>query len=161
MPERGHRIYATQRLRVSKVIEVPLQYVYDWSTDYRSDDWRLSTKRPRPRFQVVRISPRRLLRIRTTPTGARDPAVAVDVIRLEPPDSWHTDQIDEDDRETVDYQLTRLGPARTRIDLRVTERWISPTFLRREETRQRVRTAWDRYASQIEDRYRRGRPAKG
>ena len=161
MTERGHRIYSTQRFRLSKLIETPRQFVYDWCTDYRSDDWRLSPRRPHPRFRVVRLSPRRLLRIRLTPTSDQDPEVAVDVIRLAPPDAWHTDQIDEQDRETVDYKLTALGAARTRLDLIVTERWVTPKHLGRAETLQRLSGAWDRYVAQIETRYRSGQSSKG
>jgi hypothetical protein len=161
MADRGHLIYSTQRLRLAREIAAPLSYVYAWCTDYRSDDWRLSTRRPRPRFRVIRLSPRRLLRIRSTPGAAPDPAVAVDLIRLNPPDAWHTDQIDEDDRETVDYRLTSLGPERTRLDLLVTERWLIRDHPSRAETRRRVEGAWERYAPQIEDRFRRGRPARG
>ena len=87
--------------------------------------------------------------------------MAVDLIRLTPPDAWHTDQIDEQDREAVDYKLTALGPARTRIDLLVTERWLIPQHLSREETLRRVTGAWDRYATQIEARFRAGKPARG
>jgi hypothetical protein len=161
MPERGHRVYSTQRIRLSKNIEAPLKYVYDWCTDYRSDDWTLSPRRPHPQFRVVKLSPRRLLRIRLTPTSGPDPEVAVDVVRLSPPDAWHTDQIDEEDREAVDYRLTALGPRRTRLDLLVTERWLVPKHLSRGETRQRLNGAWNRYVPQIEARYRRGRPAQG
>jgi len=109
----------------------------------------------------VKLSPRRLLRIRVTPTPAADPFVAVDLVRLQPPDSWHTDQIDEDDLEAVDYQLTSLGPARTRLDLRVTERGLIADHLSREETLRRLTAARDRYALRLEARLRRGRPAKG
>jgi len=161
MPERGHRIFAIQTLRVSKIIDAPLRYVYGWCTDYRSDDWILSQRRPHPRFRVVKLSPRRLLRIRLTPTPSKDPDVAVDLIRLSPPDAWHTDQIDEEDRESVDYQLTALGKTRTRIDLLVTERWVVPGHLSRPETLRRVQGAWDRYAAQVETRFRSGKPAKG
>jgi len=138
MPQRGHRVYATQRLRLSKSIEAPLKYVYDWCTDYRSDDWTLSQARPHPRFRVVKLSPRRLLRIRLTPTSVGDPEVAVDLVRLAPPDAWHTNQIDERDLEAVDYKLTALGTAKTRIDLLVTERWLTPEHLSRNDTLQRV-----------------------
>ena len=161
MAERGHRVYATQRVRVSREIGAPLRFVYDWCTDYRSDDWRLSPRRPAPKFRILRLSPRRLLRVRVTPTDEPDPAVAVDVIRLNPPNAWHTDQIDEDDRESVDYRLTALGRARTRIDLLVTERWLTPRYPTRPELIRRVQGAWERYAPQIEARYRSGRPAKG
>jgi hypothetical protein len=112
-------------------------------------------------FRALRLSRRRVLRIRLTPTGGGDPSIAVDLIRLSPPRAWHTDQIDEEDRETVDYRLTSLGPTKTRIDLLVTERWLVPKHLSRAETLQRVSGAWERYAGLIEDRFRRGLPAKG
>jgi hypothetical protein len=161
MLERGHRIYSTHRIRLSKNIEAPLKYVYEWCTDYRSDDWMLSPRRPHPRFRTMKLSPRRLLRIRLTPTSEHDPEVAVDVIRLAPPDAWHTDQIDEQDRETVDYKLVALGATKTRLDLLVTERWVTPNHLSRAGTVRRLSGAWDRYIAQIETRYRSGRRAKG
>jgi len=109
----------------------------------------------------VKLWPRRLLRIRVTPTPAADPFVAVDLVRLRPSDSWHTGQIDEEDLEAVDYQLTSLGPAKTRLDLRVTERWVIADHLSREEALRMISAAWDRYALRIEARFRRGRPAQG
>jgi len=160
-PDRGHRIYATQTVRISKVIGAPVDYVYAWCTDYRPDDSELSVSRPKPRFQVVRLAPRRLLRIRVTDAGRRDPRVAVDLLRLQPPRSWHTDQIDEEDRESVDYRLTSLSPTRTRLDLLITERWMIPSPPSRADVRRRARGAWDRYALALEERYRAGRPARG
>ncbi len=146
---------------MSTVIEAPLPYVYAWCTDYRPSDREFSRAATRPRFRVVRLSPRRLLRIRTTPTGSGDPLVAVDLVRLSPPAAWHTDQIDETDRESVDYRLRRLGPRRTRLDLLVTERWLTPDFPSREELRERLSTVWNRYREAIESDYRAGRPAVG
>ncbi len=161
MPGPGHRIYATHTVRVSKTIEAPLSYVYGWCTDYRTDDWKVSRPGTHPRFRVIRPSARRVIRLRFTPGRSNDPLIAVDLIRLEPPDRWHTDQIDEEDRESVDYQLTALGPERSRLDLLVTERWIVPKHLSRVELRQRVSASWDRYVGLMEVRYRRGLPAKG
>jgi len=162
MAERGHRVYATQTVRISKTIEAPLRYVYDWCTDYRSDDASLHPRRPGLRFRVVRLSPRRLVRIRLAPRPTSpDPLVAVDLVRLQPPNAWHTDQIDEEDRESVDYRLTSLGPSRTRIELLITERWVVPDHQSAAGVRERANAAWDRYKAFIEDRYRGGRPAKG
>ncbi len=161
VPGRGHRVYATQTVRVATVIAAPMRYVYDWCTDYRSDDWRLSPRRPRREFRVIRLSPHRCLRIRLTPTGREDPDVAVDVLRFDPPRAWHTDQIDEDDRETVDYRLTAVGPRRTRLDLLVTERYVTPRHPTKNETRERLVAVWQRYAGEIESRFREGRPALG
>jgi hypothetical protein len=85
MSEPGHRIYGTTTVRVSLVIHAPLRYVYEWCTDYRSDDGRFSRRRPHPSFRVIKISPRRVLRIRVARGTGRDSAVAVDLVRLNPP----------------------------------------------------------------------------
>ncbi len=161
MAERGHRFFGTTRVRVTKTVNAPLRYVYDWSTDYRPDDGGLSARRPRPRFRVLRLSKNRVLRIRTTPNGTPDPDVAVDVVRLDPPSRWHTDQIDETDRESVDYRLSALGPKRTRLTLLVTERWLTPDHPTSAELAERLSRGWDRYIGALESRYRAGRPAKG
>jgi hypothetical protein len=109
----------------------------------------------------VKLSAHRLVRIRLTEHKGSDPDVAVDLIRLEPPYRWHTDQIDEEELETVDYRVTAIGPEKTRLEVRVTDRWMTPRFLTRPETAQRVSGAWDRYVDRIEARYRARLPAKG
>jgi hypothetical protein len=161
MAERGHRVYATHTVRVSTEIRAPLKYVYEWCTDYRTDDWRISTRRPHSRFRVVKVSPHQVLRIRLSSNATPDPDVCVDVVRLSPPHSWHTNQIDARDLEAVDYHLTRLGRDRTRIDLLVTERWMFAEHPTRAQVAQQVRTVWARFAALIEADYRRGRPARG
>jgi hypothetical protein len=161
MPERGHRIYGTTSVRVSLVIHAPWRYVYDWCTDYRSDDGRLSRARPRPSFRVIRISPRRVVRIRVYRGPGRDPAVTVEKIRLNPPRSWHQDQIDETDHQSMDYRVSAVGRARTRLQLLSTERWITPTFPTREALRAQIARTWARFAAALEADYRAGRPARG
>lgn len=161
MPRDSRRVYATQRIRVSKVVRAPASYVFEWCTDYRSDDWKVARLGTRPRFRVLKVSPHRVVRIRLTDRGGADPDVAVDLVRLEPPDRWHTDQIDEEELETVDYKVTSIGPERTRLAVHVTDRWTTRRFLSRAETTRRVSGAWDRYVERIESRYQSGLPAKG
>jgi hypothetical protein len=161
MPERGHRIYGTTTVRVSLVIQAPWRYVYDWCTDYRSDDGRFSKARPRPSFRVIRISPRRVVRIRVYRGSGRDPAVTVEKIRLNPPRSWHQDQIDETDHQSVDYRVRAVGRARTRLQLLSTERWVTPDFPTREALRAQIARTWARFAAALEADYRAGRPAQG
>lgn len=161
MPELGHRIYGTTSVRLSIMIHAPSRYVYEWCTDYRSDDGRLSRRRPRPTFRVIRVSPRRIVRVRIARGSGRDPAMAVDVVRLKPPRSWHLDQIDETDRQSLDYRVTSVGRARTRLDLLVTERWVTPDFPTREALRAQVARTWTRFAAALEADYRAGRPARG
>jgi len=161
MPANSRRVFSTQRILVAKSVRAPAAYVYAWCTDYRDDDWKVARPGSHPRFRVVRLSPSRVLRIRLTDRGGADPDVAVDLIRLEPPDRWHTDQIDEEELETVDYRVIALGRERSRLEVRVTDRWMTRHHLTRAETATRVNGAWDRYVDRIERRYRSGRPAAG
>jgi len=162
MPQRGHRVFGTTTVQLSKVVHAPRKYVYDWCTDYRADDWRLQRRdRGKLKFRVLRISPHRVVRVRLAPNGSHDPDIAVDVVRLDPPADWHTDQIDERDRMALDYHLVRLGPTKTRLDLYVTERWVTRDYPTPRELRQRVAATWDRLLAQLEERYRSGAPARG
>jgi hypothetical protein len=162
MPQRGHRVFATTTIRVSKVVHAPLRYVYEWCTDYRPDDRRLGRSRTtKLTYRVFRVSPRRVVRIRLNSRGPSDPDIAVDVVRLNPPADWHTDQIDETDRMALDYHLVKLGPRTTRLELLVTERWVTRDFPTRKELRDQVSATWDRLTSALEERYRSGAPARG
>jgi hypothetical protein len=161
MPERGHRIYGTTTVRVSLLIHAPSRYVYEWCTDYRSDDGRIWRHRPRPTYRVIRVSPRRVVRVRIHRGSGRDPAIAVDVVRLNPPHSWHLDQIDETDRQSLDYRIRAVGRARTRLELLSTERWVTPEFPTREALRAQIAKTWAEIAAALEADYRAGRPARG
>lgn len=159
MPASGRRIYATHVGRVSKVIAVPLRYAYDWLTDFRADDGKFS--RSKPRFRVLSLSEDRIVRVRSSPRKVKPLSVAVELVRLSPPDSWHVDQIDEADLNSVDYRLTRLGPKKTRITLILFERWMVPNFPSKAEWVHSTGLYWDSLVAALEEQYRRGTPAKG
>lgn len=159
MPERGLRVFATQRIRFSKVVQAPLAYAYDWFTDYRDDDGKFSESRPR--FKVTQLSRDRVLRVRFSGRRKRSPRIAVELVRLKPPAAWHVDQIDETDLAAVDYRLRPLGPKRTRVDLDIVERWMTPKFPPRAEYARSTSAYWDRLVAALETRYRQGRPARG
>jgi hypothetical protein len=161
MPEKGHRIYGTATVRVSLVIHAPSRYVYDWCTDYRSDDARFSSRRPRPTYRVIRASPRRVLRIRVARGSGRDPRVTVDLVRLNPPHSWHLDQIDETDLQSLDYRVSSVGRGRTRLHLLSTERWLTPEFPTPQALRAQIAKTWGHLAAALEEDYRAGKPARG
>ncbi len=86
-------------------------------------------------------------------------AIAVDLVRLEPPNRWHVDQIDETDLATVDYRVTRLGPRRTRVDLEIVERWMTPNHPSHSAYQQSTAAYWDRLVAALEDSYLGGRSA--
>jgi hypothetical protein len=162
MPQQGHRVFATMTVRLSKTVNAPLRYVYDWCTDYRSDDWRLGRKGSnRPKIRVLRVSPHQVIRIRVRRKRSDDSEVTIDLVQLSPPSGWHTDQIDVTDRMAMDYHLVKLGPKRSRLDLLCTERYVTPDFPTPGELRQQVSATWDRLVAAVEERYRSGAPARG
>jgi len=155
----SRKIWGEYSFRVSKVVNAPKKYVYEWCTDYRDDDGKFSTSKPR--FRVIRPHPKRVVRVRTHPSEGSGEHVAVDLIRLSPPNAWHLDEIDDTDLESVDYRLTSLGPRRTRVTLVVTERRLVSDFPDKVETEAGSNRFWDGIVAALEESYRSGRPAKG
>ncbi len=159
MPDQGRRVYATQTGRLSKVVDAPLRYVYDWCTDFRPDDAKLSGSRSTHR--VLRVSPQRLVRVKVARRGAKDPVINVEVVRLRPPNAWHKDTIGEEDLDSMDYRLTALSPTKTRVSLVMVERWMVPEFRAKADWLRSANEYWDELVRAIEERYRSGQPAKG
>ncbi len=159
MPESGRRIYATHVARLSKVIDAPLRYVYDWCTDFRPDDAKLA--RSEQKHRVVKTGPERLVRIKVARRGGRNPVMNVEVVRLSPPNAWHKDTIGEEDLDSMDYTLSPLGPERTRFSLVMVERWMVPKYPKKADWVRSSSKYWDELVQAIEERYRSGRPAKG
>lgn len=159
MPEDSRKVYATQSVRISKPIEAPVRYAFDWLTDFRGSDGRFS--RARPRFRMLRVAPDRIVRIRSSRTPSEHPAIAVELIRLRPPNAWHVDQIDEDDLETVEYRLTRRGPRSSKLTLEIVERWMTRKHPTRAEWTAGAARFWDVIVAELEKSYRAGRPARG
>ena len=87
--------------------------------------------------------------------------VAVERVRLSPPNAWHKDTIDVIDLDSIDYKLTALGPKRTRVSVVIVERWMVPKFPRKADWLRSSSKYWDGLAQAIEERYRSGQPAKG
>lgn len=143
--------------RFTKTIEAPLRRVYDWCTDFRlegSDGGGSTTNR-----RILESTRTRSVFVDLFEGARGKPGVAVNVVSLSPPNAWHLDLYGDPRNETVDYNLTSLGKARTRLDMRfrvglseIERVWFSKL--------------WDRWASELEEEYmshtrgRRARAAK-
>ncbi|MGA8603899.1 MAG: hypothetical protein WB788_02385 [Thermoplasmata archaeon] len=159
MPESGRRVFATHHARVTKTIKAPIKYVYEWCTDYRSDDGKFS--RSKTRVQVIHLGSDRVVRIRARVTPIESPAVSVELVRLMPPDAWHKETIDETDLDAMDYRLARLGAGRTRLTLSITERWMTRKHPTRNQWVRNANKYWDILVAALEEDYRKGMRAKG
>lgn len=101
---RGH-VGETDVVRFSRIIDAPLGFVYDWCTDYREDDNRIT--RSKSRRRILEKTRQRVI-YTTREKGAKS-AGAASIVTLHPPDTWHVDSIG-DNRDIVgDYRLTKLA----------------------------------------------------
>lgn len=159
MPMNSQRVYATQRIRLVKSIRVPAKYAYQWLTDFREDDGRFSSRKPG--FSVLKVGKGNVVRVRRSPGSGGEISLAVELVRLMPPNRWHVDQIDEHDLETVDYAVRRNGPRNCRLELRIVERWMVPKHPTAAQVRVGTGRFWDQIAAALEGDYRAGRAATG
>lgn len=92
---------------LSKVIEAPLPFVYEWCTDFREDDAELTGSKNKEK--ILEKTKSRV--IMASPSD-------VSVITLMPPDAWHLDTAGSPkEQEVGDYKLTKMGPNKTRLDM--------------------------------------------
>jgi hypothetical protein len=159
MPESSRRVFATHHAKVTKTIKAPIKYVYEWCTDFGSDDGKFSSSKPR--HKVIHVGSDRVVRIIERVTPSESPIVVVELVRLIPPDAWHKDQIGVTDLDSVDYKLARLGPGRTRVTLSLTERWMTRKHPTQSQWVRDANEYWDDLVAALEDDYQKGMPAKG
>ncbi|MCI4362995.1 MAG: hypothetical protein L3K13_01635 [Thermoplasmata archaeon] len=130
-----------------------MPFVYRWCTDFRTDDHRLTDSIYHYRAEVVRLGPRRLLRIITLPGEEFASGTEVELIRLGPPDRWRLDLVSAALDETGSYRLRRLGPRRTRIEMRFEKQWRLRRVPGERQYGTLFRRVWDLYAVTIERAY--------
>ncbi|MDG6925101.1 MAG: hypothetical protein JRN09_00965 [Nitrososphaerota archaeon] len=139
--------------RVSKVINAPLRYTYQWCTDFREDDSKLTGSSSQRR--IVEKTRKRVIYV-TIYDGADDKQkVAVSYVTLKPPDAWSLEQFGEEDYEKGEYRLKSLGKDRTRLDMVFKETWKDiakiPTIKEQTDGTSRF---WDQLIAALEKDYK-------
>ena len=136
--------------RVTKTINAPLKFVYDWCTDYREDDNQLTGSKVQ--FKILQKTNRRVIYLRTSRRN-RIAMISVKIVTLRPPKSWHLDQVGEDEDVTGIYELTRSGSGRTRLDMTFTEKYKISDAPTKEEDKKSTDEMWDKYVAALEKDY--------
>lgn len=126
--------------RVSKTINAPLRFVYDWCTDYREDDTKIIGSKSK-RTILEKTKQRVIYTVRGG--GGTQVWNAANIVTLHPPKSWHLHSIGDEDDEVGDYKLTSLGSKKTRLDMIFKEIWKT------------VNEIWDKYKAALEKDYRK------
>jgi hypothetical protein len=145
----GSRVGATYVVRVSRTIDAPLGFAYDWCTDFREDDSKITHSK-----SLRRIWEKTKQRVIYTSKvkGARSRGGA-SIVTLHPPDSWHVDSIGDLSNSTGDYHLRKLSSGRTKLDIVFRIRQKSPAAQSKSKFIRHINQIWDKYAAALEKDY--------
>jgi hypothetical protein len=142
----------TGTYRLSRIIKAPLRFVYNWCTDYREDDYKITGSKSRRTF--LEKSKRLVIYAIRYPSG-RTFMQAVNIVTLHPPDGWHLDSYGEEDNEFGDYQLTKLAPNKTRLNMTFREYWKITKIPSKPQYLKDINRIWDKYIAALERDYSR------
>jgi hypothetical protein len=136
----------------------PMDFVFRWCTDYTPEDSKLEKEAYQRR--ILRRSPREVVYedLDDTPDGW---FWAHHVVRLHPPDRWHSDSVGSHRLYSLDYRLTPLSGNRTRLTLRARRRRYgvggkNPSV---RTWKRHTETLWKNFARELERDYRKARRA--
>jgi hypothetical protein len=150
LPER----WPGPRYRFSLEFEAPLEFVYRWCTDYGPEDGRLEGEEYQGR--VVRRARREVVYedLSETKAGWRR---ARHVVRLSPPDRWHSDSVGSHRAVSLDYELSSLPGNRTRMIMKARRRpyGIGGKNPTRVAWEREARKGWEHLARALERDYRK------
>jgi hypothetical protein len=142
-----------QTLRFKKLIRAPLSFVFQWCTDYRDDDDRITDSIYHYRARIVLREPNRVVRIIRVPGKDTNRCTDVEIIHLHPPNHWNLTKLSWTDDEVGDYRLTARSSQFTLLEMRFKRTWKAghlPSLARYKVLFDRV---WDRYVEVMEAEY--------
>jgi len=113
----------TGTYRLSQTFNAPKEFVFDWCTDFREDDYKMTGSTARRRF--LERTKDRIIWVVNYRQGKRS-MEGVRAVWLKPKDSWHFDTCG-DGREIGDYQLKELKGGKTRLDMVFTVTYEDPS----------------------------------
>ena len=142
--------------KAKQTFRAPLEYVFDWCTDFREDDNKMTgskTKRT-----ILQKTPRRIVWLVEYKEGGKN-REGLRIVWPHPPDSWVLDtcgdRMELGERERGEYKLTRKGKNKTRLDMKF---WLSfdskEHFQDKKEWEKESSEHWDTYAKYLEKDYK-------
>jgi hypothetical protein len=138
-------------IRVSKTINAPLSYVFSWCTDFSEDDPKITGSKSQRK--ILEKTKKRVIYAQLYNDEKGQQKVAVDIVSLKSPRYWHLDYFGEEDDETGEYKLTRLGKNKTRLDMLFKEKWKISNPPTKAWQVQHTNEIWDKYIAALEHDY--------
>jgi len=144
---RSSGITKTNMISVSKVINAPISFVYDWCTDYTPDDSKLTHSKTRR--IILNKAPRQAIYLETFRRNGKS-MCAVNIVSLKPPMRWHLDYVGQEADEIGEYHLTRKGPTKTKLDMRFKVKYKIRDAPTKAEDTEQTSIVWDKYVRALE-----------
>jgi len=149
--ERIKRTMRPFQFSISRSINVPISYTFDWCTDFREDDHRLGGQKRR--IAILERTEQRFIMSIKTRHGSKVISAAR-IVSLAPPNAWHLDWIGDENDETADYRLTRLSARKTRLNATFKVKPKTSSAPKKEQMIKSVNLSWDQYISALENDYK-------
>ena len=144
--------------RASKVFNAPIKYVYQWATDFREDD-NLIWGGEHSRIILFKAKTKVVYAYYQDGWDGK-PKLAVGIVVLSLSTySWHLDYYSEEDLETGEYKLVRLGKEKTRLNMRFDNKRKLGKGPSREDLQEGTNSLWEKYAEALEKDYSSGKKA--
>ena len=144
--------------RVSRTINAPIRYVYDWATDFTERDnsiW--GGKYPR---MILHKTRQKAVYAYYSKGADGKPKLAVRIVSLHPSTySWHLDYYGEEALETGEYKLTTLGKTKTQLKIVLKNKWKHGKGPSSRELQKHANFVWTKYTEALENDYRSGKSA--
>jgi len=144
-----------QTIKVTKTINAPLRYVFNWCTDFREDDPALTNSKGIRK--ILEKTKKRVVYAQLDPQEDGTQKIGVDYVTLKPPNSWHLEYFGEDDNEIGDYKLTSLGKNKTKLIMVFKESWKLEKVPTIEEQVESTSRSWDQFVAALERDYNLGK----
>jgi hypothetical protein len=135
-------------IRISRTINAPLSYVFNWCTDYREDDPKLTGSKSKRK--ILEKTKKRVIYAQLYNDENGEQRVAVDIVSLKPPNYWHLDYFGEEDDETGEYELKSLEKNKTQLDMIFREKWKISNPPTKAWQVQHTNDIWDKYIAALE-----------
>jgi hypothetical protein len=137
--------------RVTKTINAPIKYVFDWCTDYSETDPQL-TGSSRQRIIIDKDKKRAVYVSLSNEDGQTH--VSVYVVKLKPSRSWHLDMYNPSRNEIAEYTLKALSRDKTQLKIVFENSWKKLDEAESDEEQgRRLNKIWDMYVSALETDY--------
>ncbi len=140
-----------QVIRVSKTINAPMRFVFNWCTDFREDDPALTGSKSQRKILEKSKQHSVFVSLYTGSDGSQK--IGVNIVTLRAPSSWHLEYFGEEDTEIGDYKLSSLDKNKTKLSMVFKESWKLENIPSIEEQVESTSKVWDQYVEALERDY--------